>query len=237
MANEPLRILVVDDEESFREALDSSLRREGFIVYTAADGPSGLAAFEAVSPDIVLLDVMLPGMSGIDVCRAIRRTSATPVIMVSARSDEIDTVIGLEVGADDYVTKPYRFRELVARIRTVVRRNDSGLPEDPASSNGVLVVGDIELDRERHEVSKAGNAVELTPKEFDVLCMLMDNVGHLVLRQSMLNDVWGYDYVGGGKTLDVHIKRVRAKIEDDPAAPTLIQTVRGLGYKMLLPAE
>ena len=230
MSSSPVRILVVDDEASFRDALTSSLSREGFVVETAADGREALDLFAAAVPDVVLLDVMLPGISGIDVCRAIRDESSVPIIMVSAKAEEIDTVIALEVGADDYVAKPYRFRELVARIRSVLRRK--GFDSPATNDTEELVVGDLVLRRDEHEILLRGEAVSLPLKEFEVLALLMENAGHVVQRHTLLDQVWGYDYVGAGKTLDVHVKRIRSKIEDDPKNPTRLITIRGLGYKL-----
>ena len=224
-------ILVVDDEPSFREGLRQALKQEGFIVHLAADGEEALEAWREHKPDLVLLDVMLPRMSGIDVCRAIRSVDETQVIMVSARNEEIDAVVALEVGADDYVAKPYRVRELVARMRTVLRRATPSATAD-AESN-VLTAAGIELDRERHEVILDGQPIQLPLKEFDLLALLMDNKGIVVTRQTLIDRVWGYDYVGDTKTLDVHIKRLRAKIETDPATPEIITTIRGLGYKLV----
>ncbi len=223
-------VLVVDDEPAFREGLNLALRKEGFEVHLAEDGERAVELFASIKPQIVLLDVMLPRMSGIDVCRHIRAEGNTPVIMVSARSEEIDAVVALEVGADDYITKPYRLRELVARMRTVLRR--SGQSEAPAEDKDVLVVDDLSLDPERHEVRRAGELIELPLKEFQVLALLMANAGYVVTRDDLINRVWGYDYYGDTKTLDVHIKRLRSKLEDDPASPSKIVTIRGLGYKM-----
>jgi two-component system response regulator RegX3 len=225
------RVLVVDDEPAFRDALEQALRREGFIIHTAEDGEQAVAIFDDVHPDLVLLDVMLPRMSGIDVCRHIRSIDDTPVIMVSAKGEEIDAVIALEVGADDYVTKPYRLRELVARMRTVLRRGGSRDTEEMTNDLGV---GPVSLDRERHEVRLNGNAIDLPLKEFQLLTELMAHAGYVVTRDDLINRVWGYDYIGDTKTLDVHIKRLRSKIETDPAKPELIKTIRGLGYKMSL---
>lgn len=224
-----LSVLVVDDEPAFREGLRQALKQEGFVVHLAADGEEALDVWRAYHPDIVLLDVMLPRMSGIDVCRAIRAVDDTPVIMVSARNEEIDAVVALEVGADDYVAKPYRVRELVARMRTVLRRTGGG--RDPDQST-VLRVGDISLDRERHEVEIAGEPVQLPLKEFQLLSLLIENAGIVVTRQTLIDRVWGYDYVGDTKTLDVHIKRLRAKVEPSPDTPERIVTIRGLGYKL-----
>jgi two-component system, OmpR family, response regulator RegX3 len=221
-------VLVVDDEQSLIEALMTGLTREGFRIHTALDGVEALERFENVSPDLVLLDVMLPRMSGLDVCREIRKRSQVPIIMVSARGSEIDTVVGLEVGADDYVTKPYRLRELVARMRAVLRR--AGIETEP-EERAELVVGDVSLDPDRYEVLVRGESVRLPLKEFELLEVLLDNAGRVVTRDSLIDQVWGHDYVGDTKTLDVHIKRLRAKIEPDPSTPARIVTIRGLGYK------
>jgi two-component system response regulator RegX3 len=220
-------ILVVEDEESFVEALTVGLKREGFRVRVARDGAEGLALFDAVHPDLVLLDVMLPKISGIDVCRDIRTRSRVPIIMVSAKTSEIDTVVGLEVGADDYVSKPYRLRELVARMRAALRR----APSPASPSGGALEVGDVRLDPERHEVFVRGQRVSLPLKEFELLEVLLENAGRVLTRDTLIDHVWGPDYVGDTKTLDVHVKRLRAKVEDEPAAPRRIVTIRGLGYK------
>ena len=228
-----MRVLVVDDEPSYREGLQVALGAEGFVVDVAADGEEALAKFDALAPEIVLLDVMLPRLSGIDVCRRIRSIDDTPVIMVSARRSEIDTVVGLEVGADDYVAKPYRVRELVARMRTVMRR--SGARRVAAGNGTQLSVGDVTVDRDRHEVTVAGRPARLPLKEFELLALLMENAGLVVTRQTLIDRVWGFDYVGSTKTLDVHIKRLRSRIERDPAEPERIITIRGLGYKYAAP--
>ena len=230
--NPAISILVVDDEPSFREGLRQALKQEGFIVHLAADGEEALEMWRAHRPDLVLLDVMLPRMSGIDVCREIRSVDDTPVIMVSARNEEIDAVVALEVGADDYVAKPYRVRELVARMRTVLRRASAAAP-GVGDDTVVLEAGGLRLDRERHEVTRGGEEVQLPLKEFELLALLMDNKGLVVTRQTLIDRVWGYDYVGDTKTLDVHIKRLRAKIETKPDTPELIVTIRGLGYKLV----
>ena len=222
-------VLVVEDEESFVDALTVGLKREGFLVKVARDGAEALDAFEAVRPDLVLLDVMLPKISGIDVCRSIRSRSAVPIIMVTAKASEIDTVVGLEVGADDYVSKPYRLRELVARMRAVLRRSPA--VDDGADSADVLEVGDVRLDAARHEVRVRGEEVALPLKEFELLELLLENAGRVLTRDTLIDRVWGPRYVGDTKTLDVHVKRLRAKIEDDPARPTRITTIRGLGYR------
>ncbi len=233
--NPAISILVVDDEPSFREGLRHALKQEGFLVHLAADGEEALEVWRAHKPDLVLLDVMLPRMSGIDVCREIRAVDQTPVIMVSARNEEIDAVVALEVGADDYVAKPYRVRELVARMRTVLRRTMATAPgaNDDGADDVVLEAGEIRLDRERHEVTRNGEPVQLPLKEFDLLALLMANKGLVVTRQTLIDRVWGYDYVGDTKTLDVHVKRLRAKVEPNPDTPELIVTIRGLGYKLL----
>ncbi len=227
-------ILVVEDEASFVEALQIGLGREGFRVEVATDGIEALERFAAIQPDLVLLDVMLPRASGIDVCRQIRATSSVPIIMVTAKSAEIDTVVGLEVGADDYVTKPYRIRELVARIRALLRRSavdQTGEMERPNQPESTIRVGDVSLDPDEHRVIVSGQDVTLPLKEFEVLHMLLANAGRVMTREMLIDRVWGHDYVGDTKTLDVHIKRLRTKIEVDPAAPTRIVTIRGLGYK------
>jgi two-component system response regulator RegX3 len=227
-------ILVVEDEDSFVDALTVGLKREGFRVQVARDGAEALEVFDAVKPDLVLLDVMLPKVSGIDVCRELRRRSQVPIIMVTAKGSEIDTVVGLEVGADDYVTKPYRLRELVARMRAVLRRRASEAPVT-ALSGEAIHVGDVALDPERHEVVIRGDAVQLPLKEFELLELLLANAGRVLTRDTLIDRVWGTDYVGDTKTLDVHVKRLRAKVEVDPSVPTRIVTIRGLGYKYEAP--
>ena len=226
-------ILVVEDEEAFVDALTVGLEREGFRVVVARDGVTGVDLFDAVQPDLVLLDVMLPRLSGIDVCRTIRARSRVPIIMVTAKASEIDTVVALEVGADDYVTKPYRLRELVARIRAALRRTGDDPSVRLVGASGALVVGDVSLDPERHEVLIRGESVQLPLKEFELLALLLENAGRVLPRETILDRVWGLDYVGDTKTLDVHVKRLRAKVEADPAAPTRIVTIRGLGYKFV----
>jgi two-component system response regulator RegX3 len=226
---DPQTVLIVEDEETFVEALVVGLKREGFLVKVARDGVEAVDMFDSARPDLVLLDVMLPKMSGIDVCREIRTRSRVPIIMVTAKSAEIDTVVGLEVGADDYVTKPYRLRELVARMRAVLRR--APREEAEVGTGEVLEVGDVRLDPERHEVSLRGSALALPLKEFELLELLLANAGRVLTRETLIDRVWGPHYVGDTKTLDVHVKRLRSKIEDDPAAPRRIVTIRGLGYK------
>ena len=222
------RVLVVEDEESYSDALAYMLRKEGYEVAIAADGNTALTEFDRFGPDIVLLDLMLPGIPGTEVCRQIRQTSSVPVIMVSAKDDEVDKVVGLELGADDYVTKPYSARELVARIRAVLRRR--GDVEAPADS--ALEAGPVRMDVDRHVVSVDGQPVALPLKEFDLLELLMRNAGRVLTRGQLIDRVWGADYVGDTKTLDVHVKRIRSKIEPDPGTPKYLLTVRGLGYKL-----
>jgi two-component system response regulator RegX3 len=223
-------VLLVEDEEAFIDALTVGLRREGFEVETARDGAEALDRFDDVQPDLVLLDVMLPTVSGIDVCRELRRRTDVPIIMVTAKAAEIDTVVGLEVGADDYVTKPYRLRELVARMRAVLRRRQSAA-DSVTEANEVIRLDGIELDTDSHEVRVNDEMVNLPLKEFELLALLMENAGRVLPRATLIDRVWGSDYVGDTKTLDVHVKRLRSKIEDDPSKPTRIVTIRGLGYK------
>ncbi|MDY6870201.1 MAG: two-component sensory transduction protein RegX [Actinomycetota bacterium] len=223
-------VLIVEDEESLADPLAFLLRKEGFETTVVADGPSALAEFDRVGADIVLLDLMLPGMSGTDVCKQLRARSSVPVIMVTARDSEIDKVVGLELGADDYVTKPYSARELIARIRAVLRRGTDS--DDPGVPGGVLEAGPVRMDVERHVVSVNGEAITLPLKEFDLLEYLMRNSGRVLTRGQLIDRVWGADYVGDTKTLDVHVKRLRSKIEVDPANPVHLVTVRGLGYKL-----
>ncbi|HLM05516.1 MAG TPA: response regulator transcription factor [Blastococcus sp.] len=224
------RVLVVEDEESFSDALSYMLSREGFEAVVAASGPEALAEFDRGGADIVLLDLMLPGLPGTEVCRALRSRSNVPIIMLTAKDAEIDKVVGLELGADDYVTKPYSARELVARIRAVLRRRGDAA-EAPAA-DGVLEAGPVRMDVERHVVAVDGATVSLPLKEFDLLEYLLRNAGRVLTRGQLIDRVWGSDYVGDTKTLDVHVKRLRAKLEPDPANPTYLLTVRGLGYKL-----
>jgi two-component system response regulator RegX3 len=233
MADPPL-VLVVDDEQSYRDALTVALQREGFAVETAADGIEALERFDAVQPALVLLDVMLPRVSGVDVCRQIRTRSRVPIIMVTARNAEIDAVVGLEVGADDYVTKPFRLRELIARVRAALRRVPVG--SEPASADqDVIEVGDVRLDVARHEVSVRGDLVALPLKEFELLELLLANAGRVLTRDVLIDRIWGPNYFGDTKTLDVHVKRLRTKVEEDPGKPTRIVTVRGVGYRFEKP--
>ena len=220
------RVLVIEDEESYREALSYMLRKDGFDVVEAVDGTAGLAEFDRGGADIVLLDLMMPGISGTEVCRQLRLQSSVPVIMVTARDTEVDKVVGLELGADDYVTKPFSQRELLARIRAVLRRG-----QEVELVPDVIEAGGVRMDVERHEVAVDGDSVRLALKEFELLEMLLRNAGRVMTRGQLIDRVWGADYVGDTKTLDVHIKRLRAKIEVDPAHPVHLVTVRGLGYK------
>ena len=222
------KLLLVEDEAAIAEGLSVSLEAEGFQVAWVKDGTEAMAAYERVRPDLVLLDLMLPGVSGTELCRRMRATSDVPIIMVTARDGEVDRVVGLELGADDNVTKPFSSRELVARIRAVLRRTGGASetdPEAPAEAVGVRV------DRIRHEVQVEGEFVELPPKEFDLLAYLVEEAGRVLTRQQLIDEVWGTDYVGDTKTLDVHIRRLRTKIERDPTEPERIQTIRGVGYK------
>ena len=224
-------ILIVEDEESLADPLAFLLRKEGFEVIIAGDGPTALVEFGKNDIDIVLLDLMLPGMSGTDVCKQLRATSSVPVIMVTARDSEIDKVVGLELGADDYVTKPYSSRELIARIRAVLRRgaeNDTAVEE---IEERVLEGGRVRMDVERHTVTVAGDPVPMPLKEFDLLEYLLRNAGRVLTRGQLIDRIWGADYVGDTKTLDVHVKRLRSKIEEEPSRPKHLVTVRGLGYK------
>jgi two-component system response regulator RegX3 len=221
------RVLVVEDEESYSDALSYVLRKEGFEVAVAETGPDALDEYDRAGADIVLLDLMLPGLSGTEVCRALRSRGNVPVIIVSAKDTEVDKVVGLELGADDYVTKPYSPRELLARIRAVLRRG-----QDVELLPDTLEAGPVRMDVERHVVTVAGTEIRLPLKEFELLEMLLRNTGRVLTRGQLIDRVWGSDYVGDTKTLDVHVKRLRAKLEPDPSHPTLLVTVRGLGYKL-----
>jgi two-component system response regulator RegX3 len=221
------RVLVIEDEESFRDALQFMLSREGFDVVLAADGAEGMKQFDAKNPDIVLLDLMLPEVSGTDVCKYIRTKSNVPVIMLTAKDTEIDKVVGLELGADDYVTKPFSTRELLARIKAVLRRGS----DLDLESVGAVEGGPIRMDVDRHALTVNGDPVSMPLKEFELLEFLMRNSGRVLTRGQLMDRIWGSDYVGDGKTLDVHVKRIRSKIEPDPANPVYLTTVRGLGYR------
>ena len=220
-------VLVIEDEESFRDALKFMLSREGFDVILAPNGAEGMKLFDSMNPDLVLLDLMLPEVSGTEVCKYIRTKSNTPVIMLTAKDTEIDKVVGLEIGADDYVTKPFSTRELLARIKAVLRRGG----EMENDFVGAVEVGPIRMDVERHVLSVNGEAVLMPLKEFELLEFLMRNSGRVLTRGQLMDRVWGSNYVGDGKTLDVHVKRIRSKIEPNPANPVHLTTVRGLGYR------
>ncbi len=221
-------VLVVEDEQSLREPLVYILEREGFEVFEAADGPTALVQWKERKPDLILLDLMLPGMSGVDVCREIRNHSTVPIIMVTAKDSEVDKVVGLEIGADDYVVKPYSTRELLARIKAVLRR---GSAPDAHQPRTVIEAGPVRIDTDRHSVTVSGVAVTLPLKEFELLEYLIDNANRVLTRGQIIDRVWGSNYYGDTKTLDVHVKRIRGKIEPDPANPRFLMTVRGLGYK------
>jgi two-component system response regulator RegX3 len=233
MAPAGTSVLLVEDEDSFIDALTLGLAREGFTVRVARDGAEALELFDIVQPDVVLLDVMLPHVSGIDVCRELRSRSDVPILLVTARSAEIDVVVGLEVGADDCITKPYRMRELVARMRAVLRRRAAAAPvaREPTGAPDVIEVGDVRVDVGRHEVRIRDRVVPLPLKEFELLALLLDHAGRVLTRDQLIDRVWGSDYVGDTKTLDVHIKRLRSRVEEDPSRPSRIITIRGLGYK------
>ena len=250
------KVLLAEDDESFIDALVIGLTREGFDLTVARDGNEALRLFASVEPDLVLLDLMLPRLSGIDVCRSIRARSSVPIIMVTAKGTEIDTVVGLEVGADDYVSKPYRLRELVARMRAVLRRTPLSEGTEPDSSSprpatvpdlrdrpgqraatAVLEAGGIQIDTDRHLVFVRGEDVHLRRKEFELLSLLMENAGRLLTRDVLIDRIWGSDYFGDTKTLDVHIKRLRSHVEEDPSTPKLITTIRGGGYRFDAPRD
>ena len=231
MPNEEMKVLVIEDEESFITALKVGLTREGFTVEVQSDGAEALNTFKTINPDIVLLDLMLPNRSGVDICRDIREIAKTPIIMVTAKSEEIDTVLGLEVGADDYISKPYRLHELIARMRAQLRRANWGDEQVAPYQIEKTTIGDITIDPNRHEVFKGDTQITLPLKEFELLLLLMRNAGQVLTRGILIDHIWGVDYYGDMKTLDVHIRRIRAKIETDPSKPKRILTIRGLGYK------
>ena len=231
MADEGQRILIVEDEESLADSVRYNLEREGYLVSVAVDGRQALERFRAEPPALVILDLMLPEVSGLDLCRAIRAESAVPIIMVTAKDSEADKVAGLELGADDYVTKPFSMRELVSRVRAHLRR--AAMSPEATAAGDVLAAGPVEMDVVRHEVRVAGAVVAFRPKEFELLEAFLRRTGRLLTREFLIDEVWGTDYVGDTKTLDVHVKRVRQKIEDDPHEPAHLVTVRGLGYKFV----
>ncbi len=233
-------VLVVDDEQTLRDTLEYNLRREGYHALTAADGPSALEVARRERPDLIILDIMLPGMSGFEVCRALRRDLRTPILMLSAREDEIDKVLGLELGADDYLTKPFGLRELLARVHALLRRSE--VPAPPTTAAGdietepvVLLAGDLRIDPARRTVMRTGQSIPLKPKEFDLLAFLAAHPGQVFTRETLLDRVWGYDFVGGTRTVDVHIRWLRTKLESDPANPLWIGTVYGVGYRFNAP--
>jgi two-component system response regulator RegX3 len=238
-----IKVLLVEDEEGFVEALTVGLAREGFDLSVARDGTSALEIFDEIQPDLILLDLMLPKLSGIDVCRIIRSRSSVPIIIVTAKGTEIDTVVGLELGADDYVVKPYRLRELVARMRAVLRRVPQGATDDHTPGpgelevTGTIDVGDVVVDTDRHRVHVRGEEIHLRRKEFDLLLLLIQNAGRVLTRDTLIDRIWGSDYVGDTKTLDVHIKRLRSHLEMDPSSPAIITTVRGVGYRLEIPRD
>ena len=225
--------MVVEDEKSFVEALKVGLDREGFDVKVAEDGLTALELFRTFKPDLILLDVMLPKISGLDVCKEIRTESKVPIIMVTAKGEEIDTVVGLEVGADDYITKPYRLREVVARMRSLLRRSNWSDETEAVSEGRVLTAGDVRVDTDKYQIEVRNKIVDFPLKEFELLLILLENVGRVLTRDVLIDRVWGFDYVGDTKTLDVHIKRLRSKVEKDPSKPMSIITVRGVGYKFV----
>ncbi len=227
------RILLVEDEESYRAPLAYRLEKDGFEVAQAETGPQAVELFAQGGADLVLLDLMLPGMDGTEVCRELRRTSDVPVIMLTAKDDEIDKVVGLEIGADDYVTKPYSYRELLARMRAVLRRRGDLSSSEVEEDGDVVQVGRIVMDRQRHEVTVDGALVAVPLREFELLEMFLRNPDRVLTRGQLIDRIWGANYVGDTKTLDVHVKRLRSKIEDDPGQPTVLVTVRGLGYKLV----
>lgn len=226
-----MKVLLVEDEEDYIDALTIGLENEGFQVVVATDGAQALAMFDDVNPDVVLLDLMLPRVSGVEVCREIRTKSRVPILILTAKGSEIDTVVGLEVGADDYITKPYRMRELLARMAAVMRRSDEAQVKKETRPNNAIVVGDVVLDPDSYEVKIRDAVTTLPLKEFELLRYLMTNAGRVLSRYQLIEKVWGYDYYGDTKTLDVHIKRLRAKVEPVPSKPTRIVTMRGVGYK------
>ena len=227
------RILVVEDDDTLRELLQYNLKKEGYGVLTARDGGEALDLYRSNKPQLIILDIMLPVMSGMEVCRIIRGESQTPIIMLTAKSEEVDRVLGLELGADDYVTKPFSMRELFSRIKAVLRRSEAGKVAGATAvvKEGYLEAGDITIDLKKHEVSRGGNVVELNPKEFELLVLLMSNKGQVISREQILRKIWGYDYIGNDRTVDVHMRWMRRKLETDPDNPRFLVTVRGYGYK------
>jgi DNA-binding response OmpR family regulator len=226
-------ILLVEDEPTLRETLAYNLEQDGYRVITAADGREALERFRAHPPDLLILDLMLPELSGMEVCRIVRQTSDVPILMLTARDSEIDKVVGLEVGADDYVTKPFSLRELQARIRALLRRTDPASVEPAAAT---IRLGDVEVDLAGHRLLRDGQSLPVKPKVFELLAFLLRHPGQVFTREQLLQDVWGYDYAGETRTVDVHIHALRALLEPDPSEPLLVQTVRGVGYVLRRPA-
>lgn len=224
-------VLVIEDEENLQEALKYNLEREGYDVLTASDGERGLGLVREQEPDLVILDVMLPQIDGLEVCRILRRDHDTPIIMLTAKGEEVDRVVGLEIGADDYITKPFSMRELLARLRTVLRRTQSRLPHDVSSAPEVLTSGDLQVDLKSHAVRLAGEELEMKPREFDLLALLVANKGRAFTRDQILERLWGHDYIGDSRTVDVHIRWIRQKLEKGPGNPNRIVTIRGVGYR------
>ena len=229
MNSQTARILVVEDEPSLVETISYNLRRVGYEVQSERDGINGLRAAQAQMPDLVILDLMLPGMDGLDVCRPLRRTSSVPILILTARNDEVDKVVGLEMGADDYVTKPFSMRELLARVKAMLRRNAAA---PVLAAPHALQFGDFALDESRHEIRRHGTPLTLTPLEYNLLEFLLRNHGATFSRETLLEKVWGYDYAGDSRTVDVHVRSLREKIEDTPGAPRRLMTVRGVGYRL-----
>jgi two-component system OmpR family response regulator len=223
------KILLVEDDRNLLDALKYNMLKEGYAVLAAADGADGLDIARREKPDLIILDVMLPSISGFEVCRILRKETSVPILMLSARADETDKVVGLDIGADDYVTKPFNLRELLARVRALLRRSET--VESREESQAIVKIGDLEIDASRHRVSKTGKTIDLTPKEFDLLVHLARNKGLVLSRDQLLEKVWGYDFPGDTRTVDVHVRWLREKVEDDPNAPKMIVTVRGVGYK------
>jgi two-component system OmpR family response regulator len=224
------KILIVEDDQALLDVLKYNLTKEGYDVVTATDGIQALEVARGSKPDLILLDIMLPKMSGFDVCRILRKETTTPILMLTAKDEEVDKIVGLEIGADDYMTKPFSMRELLARIRAMLRRAEMVKPK-PAEE-AVLRISDLEVDLARHQATLSGTKLELTPKEFDLLVFLARNKGLVFSREQLLERVWGYDYAGGTRTVDVHIRWLRQKLEVDPAKPKRLITIRGVGYKL-----
>jgi two-component system OmpR family response regulator len=227
------RVLVVEDDQTLLDVLKYNLVKEGYLVTTATDGAQALEVARSERPDVIILDIMLPELDGLEVCRILRREMTVPILMLTAKSEEVDKVVGLEIGADDYMTKPFSMRELLARVRSMLRRADMVRKESSiiAKSGAIVTVGDLEIETDRHRVSRSGETVELAPKEFDLLAFLATNPGRVFSRDYLLERVWGYDYAGGTRTVDVHMRWLRKKLESDPASPRHLITVRGVGYK------